>query len=387
MKTYLTILFILFFSISCNQGFEEGYNQEFDEAWDGFESVNYLQEGGSILGDGESVEGLLKYLKGNSKIIRPELYDLIPEDSNLRILNEARYDLRRLKRIEIEIRFPEETKVEKMTIIEEYVYSGSGSNANGDLNETKPLSEEGPYAEVEVSYRQYVEFEKFTVKVEGKRTYNQDPEVDDFVFYDTTYGTRKIISRVLTQGSFTNGVGNFTRVVYFDDGQIASDVRNYTKNEEGKITGDLSGNAVDGIVLKGSFQIETENTTCVLDDTGTYEYTLYYPPTHSSGKKTETTSIVLDVNGKYNGTYTLENLDGSVLTKALSKIASRPSNCDERVIRRTATVNGSNYEGGAVELSETTARLFTHVYGAINNPDGIIVNVDFYRISGVSVFR
>lgn len=379
------LILAVFILTQCGASLKEGYDSEIDQDWEILESMTYLQEGGNILGGGESIEGLLKYF--NKKPLDPVNYDLVPEDSNIRILEEERYDLRRLKRIEVEIRFPEVTKVEKMLIYEDYEYKTPGGDSEGDLNDTKPVSEGGPFAAVTVDYTQIVEFEKFSARVQGKRIYYQDTSVSDFIFYDTTTGNRGSISRILTQGSYTGGVGNFTRIAYFKNGQIASDVKSYNKDESGKITGTLSGNSIDGIVVEGTFEIDTANTPCVLDDTGTYDQIIYYPVSHESGRKMESASFTLDLNGAYDGSFTLEKIDGSVLNKELNKVVTRPSSCDKSVIRNTSSITGTNYAGDAIELSETVARKLSHVTGVVNAIDGGQTKIDIYRVSGISVYR
>ena len=81
MQRLSVLAVIAFFIFSCSGSLKEGYDAEVDQDWDVLESMNYLQEGGNVLGEGESVEGLLKFFA--EKPLSPVNYDLVPEDSNV----------------------------------------------------------------------------------------------------------------------------------------------------------------------------------------------------------------------------------------------------------------------------------------------------------------
>jgi hypothetical protein len=380
---------LLFLIGGCGNGLKGDYDLELDQLYDLFEIPTYMGEGGSIIGNGEAVEGLIKISrKGPSFKLSPINFNLIPEDTYVKVVSEIRYDGGRLRIVELELRFPEDSKVDMMTLYEEYNYSTPGEDpSGGDLNSTKPVPEGGPYAFVKVDYRRKVVFEKFSVKVAGGKEYYEDPARTDFKFNDETKGNQDGLSKIVTQGSFTGGVGNFTRIAYYDGGKIGSDVRSYAKSDTGEVTGNLSGTSADGIIVMGDFTIQTANTTCLLDDTGSIDYTVNYPPEHSTERKKETVHADIAVSGVYDGTFMLENNDGSNLNKTFHRVITRPASCDERIIRDTADLTGTNYAGETMEINEVRTRDLTHIYGHILGPEGKETKIDQYRVSGVAIYR
>jgi hypothetical protein len=379
---------ILFLIGGCGNGLKGDYDLEIDQVYDLFDTTSYIQEGGSVIGTGDAVERLIRNARMNSSFkLGPAIFDLVPEDEFVKIVTEIRYDEGRLRTAEIELRFPEDSKVDMITIYEDYTYSTPGEDANGDLNSTKPYSEGGPYAFVEVSYRRKIVFEKFSVKVAGDREYHEDPARTNFRFNEETNGNQGGLSKIITQGSFTSGTGNFTRVAYYDGGKIASDVRSYTKSEAGTVEGTISGSSAEGIIVQGDFSVETANTTCLLDDTGTIDYTISYPPDHFTERKKETVHADIALTGIYDATFSLDNNDGSNLTKSLHRAITRPASCDEQLIRHTADLTGTNYAGENLEINEVRTREFTHIYGHILGAEGKDTTVDQYKVSGVAIYR
>ena len=388
LKSKLLAIGSIILFANCGGDLKASYNSEIDQAYDGFEALTYLEEGGNIIGPGEAVNGLLKTASTNQSFkILPINYAMVPEDTYVKIIYDDRYDLGRLQGIEIEVRFPEETKVKLINIVENYSYSTTGGDSAGDLDKSKPVAQGGELAHVEVNYRHEIAFEKFKIKIAGLRTFNEDPTLTDFTFYDTSFGVGGSVSKITTQGSFSGAVGTFSRFLNFDTNKIADFIKSYSKDTSGKVTGAVSGDSGDGIILMGNFEINTMNTPCLFDDTGTYHYTINYPKDDELGRKTETADYSILLNGVYDAVLNLEKQDGSTQSKTLHRVLTRPSGCDVMDIRQTGTLTGTDYSGGAVEMNETRVREFSHIYGKVTSIEEQADKVDLYRVSGQVVYR
>ncbi len=154
----------------------------------------------------------------------------------------------------------------------------------------------------------------------------------------------------------TDTEGDSTRTLTFADGSTDSVRRNAAYEvTTGTLTGDWSHTGRAGFVGLGDFEIATNGTPlCRLDDEGAVniERTFGHPETHATTPVTETVSLV------QNGTVTtidgeLTLLDGSTLTKSLTRTQTLPADCDSRGKGvRAFDLKGTTYAGSTIDLQE-----------------------------------